>query len=221
MVLLGGATFRMGSDDAFAYPDDGEGPPHEVMLDAFWIDACAVSNADFAAFVDETGWVTEAQRFGWSFVFAGVLPDDHPDTRGVAAAPWWRQVYGATWDHRGTWRARGRRVPLGRRARAGRRAPDERLAGRVPGREHARRRLLRHRPGRRVRSQRLRPVQRDRQRLGVGRRLVRPGVGTHRVMRGGSYLCHASYCRRYRVAARSANTPDSTTGNLGFRCARS
>ena len=44
-----------------------------------------------------------------------------------------------------------------------------------------------------------------------------PLDGTHRVMRGGSYLCHASYCRRYRVAARSANTPDSSTGNLGFR----
>jgi formylglycine-generating enzyme len=40
------------------------------------------------------------------------------------------------------------------------------------------------------------------------------------VMRGGSYLCHASYCNRYRVAARSSNTPDSTTGNLGFRCVR-
>jgi formylglycine-generating enzyme required for sulfatase activity len=47
-----------------------------------------------------------------------------------------------------------------------------------------------------------------------------PERGSHRVMRGGSYLCHASYCRRYRVAARSANTPDSSTGNLGFRCAR-
>jgi formylglycine-generating enzyme required for sulfatase activity len=44
-----------------------------------------------------------------------------------------------------------------------------------------------------------------------------PDSGTHRVMRGGSYLCHASYCRRYRVSARSANTPDSSTGNLGFR----
>jgi formylglycine-generating enzyme required for sulfatase activity len=47
-----------------------------------------------------------------------------------------------------------------------------------------------------------------------------PATGTHRVMRGGSYLCHKSYCYRYRVAARSANTPDSTTGNLGLRCAR-
>lgn len=38
-----------------------------------------------------------------------------------------------------------------------------------------------------------------------------------RVTRGGSYLCHASYCNRYRNAARSSNTPDSSTGNTGFR----
>ncbi len=47
-----------------------------------------------------------------------------------------------------------------------------------------------------------------------------PSSGTHRVMRGGSYLCHESYCWRYRVAARSANTPDSAAGNIGFRVAR-
>ncbi|MFG3099157.1 formylglycine-generating enzyme family protein [Streptomyces sp. NPDC048182] len=41
-----------------------------------------------------------------------------------------------------------------------------------------------------------------------------------RVIRGGSYLCHASYCNRYRVAARSHNTPDSSTAHGGFRCAR-
>lgn len=45
-----------------------------------------------------------------------------------------------------------------------------------------------------------------------------PANGTHRVMRGGSYLCHDSYCRRYRVAARTGNTPDSASANLGFRC---
>ncbi len=38
-----------------------------------------------------------------------------------------------------------------------------------------------------------------------------------RVTRGGSYLCHESYCNRYRVAARTGNTPDSTMGNCGFR----
>ena len=47
-----------------------------------------------------------------------------------------------------------------------------------------------------------------------------PATGTARSMRGGSYLCHSSYCNRYRVASRSSNTPDSSTGNLGFRCVR-
>ncbi|KAF1048216.1 formylglycine-generating enzyme family protein [Xylophilus sp.] len=42
-----------------------------------------------------------------------------------------------------------------------------------------------------------------------------------RAMRGGSFLCHASYCNRYRVAARSSNTPDSATANIGFRVVRS
>jgi formylglycine-generating enzyme required for sulfatase activity len=45
-----------------------------------------------------------------------------------------------------------------------------------------------------------------------------PADGELRVMRGGSYLCHDSYCHRYRVAARSATAPDSSSGNLGFRC---
>ena len=47
-----------------------------------------------------------------------------------------------------------------------------------------------------------------------------PPFGQAKVIRGGSYLCHDSYCNRYRVAARSSNTPDSSTGNTGFRCAR-
>ncbi|MFD8718642.1 formylglycine-generating enzyme family protein [Streptomyces sp. NPDC059629] len=43
-------------------------------------------------------------------------------------------------------------------------------------------------------------------------------AGPARVIRGGSQLCHASYCNRYRVAARTADTPDSSTGHTGFRC---
>ncbi len=46
-----------------------------------------------------------------------------------------------------------------------------------------------------------------------------PTIGRGRVMRGGSYLCHESYCNRYRLAARSSNTPDSASGNCGFRTA--
>ncbi|MFE5811283.1 SUMF1/EgtB/PvdO family nonheme iron enzyme [Streptomyces sp. NPDC056491] len=47
-----------------------------------------------------------------------------------------------------------------------------------------------------------------------------PSFGVQRVIRGASYLCHASYCRRYRVAARSSSSPDSNTGNQGFHRAR-
>jgi formylglycine-generating enzyme required for sulfatase activity len=44
-----------------------------------------------------------------------------------------------------------------------------------------------------------------------------PARGSARVLRGGSYLCHISYCNRYRNSARSSNTPDSSMGNAGFR----
>jgi formylglycine-generating enzyme required for sulfatase activity len=47
-----------------------------------------------------------------------------------------------------------------------------------------------------------------------------PASGESRVMKGGSVLCHDSYCNRYRLGARTANTPNSATTNLGFRCAR-
>jgi sulfatase modifying factor 1 len=79
------------------YPDDGEGPVRRVQVEPFRVDTRAVSNADYARFVDASANVTEAERFGWSFVFGGLLPDDFPPTRGVAHAPWWRQVEGADW----------------------------------------------------------------------------------------------------------------------------
>ena len=99
MLRLPGGAFRMGSDDPWTYPADGEGPIHEVTLSPYRIDPMAVSNARFAEFIDATGYTTDAERFEWSFVFAGLLPDDFPPTRGVADAPWWRQVFGADWSH--------------------------------------------------------------------------------------------------------------------------
>jgi formylglycine-generating enzyme required for sulfatase activity len=47
-----------------------------------------------------------------------------------------------------------------------------------------------------------------------------PSTGDARVMKGGSFLCHLSYCNRYRPAARTRNTPDSAASNIGFRCTR-
>ena len=80
MVLLAGGRFLSGSDDPWAYPSDGEGPVREVSVDSFWVDRFAVSNEDFGDFIESTGYATEAERFGWSFVFAGLLPDDFPPT---------------------------------------------------------------------------------------------------------------------------------------------
>ncbi|XP_011706647.1 PREDICTED: sulfatase-modifying factor 1 isoform X3 [Wasmannia auropunctata] len=48
---------------------------------------------------------------------------------------------------------------------------------------------------------------------------IGPSNGSDKVKKGGSYLCHKNYCYRYRCAARSQNTPDTSAGNLGFRCA--
>ena len=42
-----------------------------------------------------------------------------------------------------------------------------------------------------------------------------------KVIKGGSFLCHDSYCNRYRVAARSSNSPDSASSNIGFRVVHS
>ena len=89
----------MGTADARGYPDDGEGPEHVVELDPFSIGRHAVTNSQFAAFVDATAYRTTAEQFGNTFVFAGLLPEDFPDTRAVAAAPWWREVIGGDWRH--------------------------------------------------------------------------------------------------------------------------
>src|SRR5271156_1733991 len=98
MVRLGG-SFLMGAEDPDGFPQDREGPIREIDLPPFWIDPVAVTNARFAEFVDATGHRTDAENAGWSFVFGAFLPDDFEPTRGIANAPWWRQVFGTDWRH--------------------------------------------------------------------------------------------------------------------------
>ena len=74
--------YRIGDESAWSYPGDGEAPAHEVELGAFRIGRYAVTNREFAAFVDATGWRTEAETFAWSFVFGGLLPDEFPPPGG-------------------------------------------------------------------------------------------------------------------------------------------
>lgn len=48
-------------------------------------------------------------------------------------------------------------------------------------------------------------------------RKVNAAARGQKLLKGGSFLCHRSYCYRYRIAARTGNTPDSTSGHTGFR----
>ena len=276
LVAIPAGRFTMGTDDPRGYAADGEGPAHEVELAAYRIGVHAVTNAEFAAFVDGTGHRTTAEELGSSFVFVGLLPAGFPPTRAVAAAPWWREVPGATWRHpegvRSTadgreehpvvhvsWydavaycRWAGVRLPTeaeweraARGGRAGHHFPwgDER----EPGGEHRMNVFQGSFPHRDTGADGwvgTCPVgtfaAND---LGLhettgnvwewcadwfdpayyrGSPAVSPTgppTGTSRVVRGGSYLCHDSYCWRYRVDSRSANTPDSSAGNVGFRVA--
>jgi sulfatase modifying factor 1 len=65
--------FLMGNEGDYGFVADGEGPVHAVVVSPFYIDATCVTNEQFNAFVNATGYKTEAERFGWSFVFVGHL----------------------------------------------------------------------------------------------------------------------------------------------------
>lgn len=282
MCDIPAGVFAMGSDAPDAVAGDGEGPVREVELAAYRIDAYAVSNDRFAGFVDATGYVTEAESFGWSYVFADhVLPQarEHVIDGRVPGASWWRGVRGADWRHPAgpgsnldgvgdhpvvhvSWNDAsafaawtGARLPTEaeweRAARGGLNqarypwgdelTPDHEhraniWQGRFPvhntladgyaatapvtgfrpngyGLYHASGNVWEwtsdwfsaswHRGARK--ETRTNPQG--------------PPTGGARVAKGGSFLCHASYCNRYRVSARTQTTPDSSLSHTGFRLA--
>ena len=69
------ARFLMGTEDDAGFPEDGEGPIREVSIHSYSIDVAAVTNAQFSRFVKDTGYKTEAEQFGWSFVFHSFVPE--------------------------------------------------------------------------------------------------------------------------------------------------
>ncbi len=240
----------------------------------FRIGQTAVTNAQFAAFVAQTGHITEAELFGWSFVFWSQVSDSVGPTEGVSDVEWWRRVEGANWcDVNGpgtqafAWRAdhpvvqvswndarayaswAGGRLPteiewehaarggLGDvRYPWGGRDPDDRQffpcniwQGRFPHKNGNLDGYETTAPARsfepngyglfnmvgnvwewtsepfKIRSQKKSARQRQ------------AAMKGYKLAKGGSFLCHASYCWRYRIAARTGNSPDSTTTHTGFR----
>lgn len=267
----------MGTESTNGFPEDGEGPVREVTLDAYYIDKYAVTNTEFMTFVKETGYTTEAEQQGWTFVFRDfVATGDEQYIIGVAdGAPWWVAVEGAHWFRPTGPSSTIEEYPLHPVVQiswhdairycewAGKRLPTEaeweRAArgdrtqttypwgdelhqngehhcniwqGEFPEKNTCEDGFFRTAPVNAFQPNQFglynvagnawewcgdwfsathysdRPYENP----------TGPEEGEARVMRGGSYLCHQSYCNRYRVAARNQNPPDSTTGNLGFRC---
>ena len=78
-------------------PSDGEGPVRPVKLTAFTLETMAVTNNRFAEFVKKSSYLTEAERFGFSAVFAGLLPDNSQPSGSSEQMFWWLKVNGASW----------------------------------------------------------------------------------------------------------------------------
>ncbi len=84
---LDGGSFLMGNPRDDGYPQEGETPVREVTLSAFAIAPYPVTNSQFADFVQQTGYCTDAEEFGWSFVFTMFLPADFEPARGCQPRP--------------------------------------------------------------------------------------------------------------------------------------
>lgn len=259
--------------DKIIIAEDEEGPQRSVRLKAFQIDATTVTNRRFRQFVEATGYVTEAERFGWSFVFYTDVPEHITETQGVVQTPWWRRVDGADWrringpgtehawhpDHpvvQVSWNdanafarwAQGElpsEAQWEHAARGGRdnieypwgnQAPDDDAfqpcniwQGHFPDTNTGADGYLRTAP-----AQSFAPNDfglynmcgnvwewtRDPYRLRSLRKSARArerAMAGYKISKGGSFMCHISYCFRYRIAARSGNSPDSTSPHQGFR----
>jgi formylglycine-generating enzyme required for sulfatase activity len=277
MVRIPGGSFLMGTEQA-SFPADGEGPVREIAVDEFFMDTEPVRNWQFQEFVSATSYRTEAETFGWSFVFQGHIPPERfgelvdQTVRGIS---WWCKVNRADWRHpegpdssirarddypvvhvswndAAAWCAWARkRLPTEAEweyaARGGLEqklypwgdelTPDGRhlcniWQGEFPDRDTGEDGFTAPAPATAFPpngyglygvagntwewctdwfdpSWRL---------TASGFNPQGPPQGSGKVIKGGSYLCHRSYCNRYRVAARTSNTPDSTTTNIGFRC---
>jgi sulfatase modifying factor 1 len=116
MVWIPGGEFSMGATDPRGVSEGGSDPLadarpiHRVRVDGFWMDRTEVTNAEFAAFVRATSYLTVAERTPTAAEVPGVAPQDLVAGSAVFVAPagavplsdsyrWWRYVPGASWRH--------------------------------------------------------------------------------------------------------------------------
>jgi formylglycine-generating enzyme required for sulfatase activity len=116
MVWIPGGEFTMGTDSDLGWPD--EKPAHRVRVDGFWMDETEVTNAQFRAFVDATGYLTTAERPPNPADIMRQLPDGVPPPSPDKVVPgavvftppkesvpldnyarWWAWTPGASWQH--------------------------------------------------------------------------------------------------------------------------
>jgi formylglycine-generating enzyme len=276
MVYIPGGEFLMGTDSKEGFPTDGEGPVRKIKVKPFLMDSYAVTNAEFNEFVKATGYKTEAEQFGWSFVFYGFIsPNPSIQVQQVVNTPWWYGVKGAYWyqpegpyssiEHRMdhpvvhiSWndadafcKWAGKRLPTEAEwefaARGGLEkkmypwgdeltpngkhycniwqgkfpqdnTEEDGYAGTAPAKSFPPNGYELYNVSGNVWEWCSDWFTRSIHNRGGRNNPLGPATGETKVMRGGSYLCHKSYCNRYRVAARTSNTPDSSSGHLGFRC---
>lgn len=278
MIYLSVGNFLMGTNDKEGFPADGEGPVRQVTLDSFFIDATAVTNSQFLEFIEATHYKTDAENYGWSFVFYGLLSDKEREAHPQVAqqTPWWCAVPGAQWNHpegkdsniaermdhpvvHVSWndakaycKWAGKRLPTEAEweyaARGGleqKKYPwgdelnpkgehrcniwqgnfpaynslEDGYFGTAPAKSFLPNDFGLYNMVGNVWEWCNDWFSVDFHRTGTRKNPTGPQNGETKVIRGGSFLCHHSYCNRYRVAAKSSNTIDSSTSNMGFRCA--
>lgn len=258
MVWIPPGRFTMG--EAPRYGE--EGPPREVAVKGFWMDTHEVTNAEFAAFVAATGYVTLAERKPPAI--PGAPPEMLQPGSAIFAAPepgnpaWWRWSVGAQWRHPagpGTGIAGQDRVPVVQVAYADALAYARWKGKTLPSEEqweYAARAGAPALPepvdanGKPQANywQGVFPV-RDTGEDGFTTRapvgcFPANAFGLHDmignvwewtstagsradgaepvgVIKGGSYLCAANYCARYRAAARQFQERGLGTDHIGFR----
>lgn len=273
---LDGGEFTMGTSGGEGFENDGEGPARLVRLRPFSISAHAVTNRQFGAFVRDTGYVTEAERFNWSYVFHALVQESQKRrvVRVPAQTPWWLPVTHAYWaqpegrgstildrlDHpavhvswndakaycawsdarlptEAEWEfaARGgldgRLYPWGDELAPGGEHRCNIWQGQFPVVNTLEDGYLGTAPvdayapnGYGLFNMAGNVWEWCEDDFSPRYHLETPdadplhrGASDNRSMRGGSFLCHESYCNRYRVAARSSNAADSSASNIGFR----